>query len=321
MTRLASSPWRAAAAMLALLASASAPMAAGAQEAPTTPKAADEPGLVAEGVALRQKGHDSAAFDVFSHAWERFRTPRAQAHLGLAAQALGRWALAETHLQGALESEDPWVGGKRKLLEDALVVVRRRLGSLEVLANVSEAEVLVDGQVVGQLPLGTPLRLPAGTVVLQVQAGGHVTVQRTVTVEGGQLSRETFHLVRSSPGAGPGADSGSSPPLAGGAPPVEAPATSSLFTTSDRPSLLTSDIWRRRILYGAIGLTALGVGLTTWSGLDTLSARDRYVARPTEQLYNEGIGRQRRTNALMLTTGLVAAGTVAWALLSEWGAP
>jgi PEGA domain len=287
-----------------------------AEPAQTGPeKAGDEPSLIAQGVALRLQGHDAAAFEVFSHAWERFRTPRAQAQLGLAAQALGRWTMAETHLAGALQSDDAWVAGKRKPIEDALVVVRKRLGSLEVLADVDGAEVLVDGKSMGRLPLAAPLRLPAGTVVLQVQAGGHVPVQRSVMVEGGQLARESFQLVKLTPVI----------PLAPAAAAPAAPSAPPLLNASDQPApaplLGSGDTRRRRVLYGAIGLTVAGAALTTWSGLDTLSARDRYVERPTEMGYTEGIGRQRRTNLLLLGTGLVAASALAWALITDWGAP
>jgi hypothetical protein len=318
---------RAAAAVLGLL--AAGPIARAQQLPAPTPqppadgskpaeKLADEPALVAQGVALRLQGHDEAAFEVFSHAWERFRTPRASAQMGLAAQALGRWVVAETQLAGALASDDAWVAGKRKTLEDALTVVRKRIGSLEVLADVPGADVLVNGQIVGQLPLPAPLRLPAGTVVLQVQAKGYVQVQRSVMVEGGQLARESFQLARVTPVI-PLSAATSEAASATAAPSAGAP----LLSASDAPPPAAGggDTRRRRILYGAIGLTAAGLGLSTWSGIDTLSARDAYVERPTEQGYRDGLGLQRRTNVLMIGTGIVAAGALAWALITDWGAP
>ncbi len=288
------------------------------QDPPVKP--VDEPSLISQGVALRVQGQDAAAFDLFSIAWERYRTPRSQAQMGLAAQALGRWAIAETQLAGALLADDSWISGKRKTLEDALATVRKRLGSLEVLANVAEAQVLVDGQTVGQLPMSAPLRLPTGTVVLQVQASGYVPVQRSVMVEAGQLARESFQLVRSSGGPPPG---GLSLAAAVSAPAVAEPVGAPLIATSDRPAATAfgGDTQRRAILYGAVGVAAAGIALSTWSGLDTLSARDRYVARPSEQLYRDGVSRQRRTNLLMVSTGLLAAGALAWALLAEWGSP
>jgi hypothetical protein len=305
---------RAAAAGLVLLL---LPAASAAQQAPEPEGEKgekDESSLIARGVELRLQNKDADAFEVFSQAWERFQTPRAQAHVGLAAQALGRWALAETHLESALRSDDPWVVGKRKTLEEALAIVRKRLGSLEILADVSGVDLLVDGQPTGKLPLERPLRLPVGTVVLQLQADGYVPVQRSVTIAGGQLGRESFRLVRVAPLPSPARVAQMA---------VPAPGVSPGLAVSDRitPAAGNGDTRRRRILLGAVGLTAVAGGLATWSGVDTLAARDRYVERPTEAGYRDGLARQRRTNLLLISTGVVAAGALAWALLTSWGGP
>jgi hypothetical protein len=269
----------------------------------------DEARLVAQGVQLRVQGQDEAAFQLFTQAYERYHTPRAQAQLGLAAQALGRWAVAETHLQAALVADnDPWIVDKRAALQEALTVVRRRLGSLEVLADVTGAEVLVDGQSMGRLPLAGPLRLAAGTVVVQVQAAGYVPVQRPVLVSAGQLARESLRLVRMV--------------LPSAAPPVAAvgPSRPLLLAADRAPDGRDerSDARRRRVLYILMGATAVGAGLSGWSAADTLTARDRYVADPTEAGYRAGLGKQRRTNMALLGTGLVAAGTLAWGLITAW---
>jgi len=60
-----------------------------------------------------------------------------------------------------------------------------------------------------------------------------------------------------------------------------------------------------------LGATAVVGAVAIWSGLDTLSARDDYVAAPTEEGYNDGVSRQTRTNALIgITVGLAAATAV-----------
>jgi hypothetical protein len=192
-------------------------------------------------------------------------------------------------------------------------VVRKRLGSLEVLSDVAGAEVMVDGQGVGKLPLSAPLRLPAGTVVLQVQAPGYLPVQRSVMVQAEQLGRESFQLVRLQQAAP------ALPPTAA-APPVPAAAGAPLsLSAPNSPEAVASGTSRRGVLWGGLAATALGIGLTTWSGLDTLSARDKYVATPTEQGYHDGVGRERRTNILLISTCVVAATTVAWGVITNWG--
>jgi hypothetical protein len=270
----------------------------------------DEPELIAQGIKLRDQNKDEAAFEVFAHAWERHRTARARAQLGLAAQALGRWALAEAHLAGALQMQDPWIDSKRSALEAALEVVRAKLGSLDVLTDVEGAEVMVDGQSVGRTPLSSPLRLPAGTVVVQVHAPGYVSVQRSTAISGGELSRESFKLVRVTR---------DEPPRP--RPPDPAPAAALVATDRPSPPPAQPQTGRRRVLYSLIGATAVGAGLSLWSGLDTLSARDRYVARPSEMGYQDGIGRQRRTNLLFVSSGLLAAGALAWGLITGGGGP
>jgi hypothetical protein len=283
---------------------------------------ATEASLVNEGIKLRQEKRDAAAFETFSRAWERFHTPRSEAHLGIASQALGRWALAETHLVSALEaSDDRWIVAHHRELEAALKVVRKRLGSLDVLAEVPAGEaapggeILVDGQLQGKLPLAAPLRLPAGTVVVQVQAPGYLPVQRPVTIEAEQLARESFRLVRAQatlPPAGP-------PAAAQPAPPSSVELLAPPTVVGARASAEEAPHRRLGVIWGGIGVTLLGAGLSTWSGLDTLSARDRYVESPTESGYRDGVSRQRRTNMLLVGTGVLAAATVAWGLITSWG--
>lgn len=67
------------------------------------------------------------------------------------------------------------------------------------------------------------------------------------------------------------------------------------------------------------GLTAVGAGVLMWSGIDVLAARDAYVASPTEAGYNDGVGRELRTNvALGITAGLGAA-TLVVAFFTDFG--
>jgi hypothetical protein len=270
----------------------------------------DEASLVAQAVALRLQGRDQEAFDLLARAWQTYPTPRVEAQLGLAAQALGQWVLAEKHLSEALlANQDDWIAHRRKVLEQSLLVVRRKVGTLEVLANVSGASLLIDGQGAARLPLRAPLRLPAGTVVVQVQSPGYLPVQRPVTITGGQLARENVLLV---PLPVP------LPTPRAAAAPARAPA---LAVQAERPPPPRSDRRNRRILYALLGTAAAGAGLSLWSGLDTLSARDRYRTDPTASGYQDGLGRQRRTNLLLIGTGVVSAVAALWSVVGHRGAP
>lgn len=65
--------------------------------------------------------------------------------------------------------------------------------------------------------------------------------------------------------------------------------------------------------------TTVSAGVMIWSGLDTLSARDAYVMRPTEAGYLDGAGRETRTNALIATTAVLGLATAAVAVFwTDW---
>ena len=73
-----------------------------------------------------------------------------------------------------------------------------------------------------------------------------------------------------------------------------------------------------------IGGTILTVGLAagaTWSGLDTLEARDRFLASPSEDAFRAGERKQLRTNLLIGATLAAAAGTTLATLLLHRGSP
>ena len=126
-----------------------------------------------EGVELRARGQDEAALAAFRRSWEIAPGPRARAQMALAEQALGRWIQAEQHLQEALVAEaDPWIRRHRAALRAALEVIGEHLGGLDVRGGVPGAEVRVEGRARGTLPLVLPLRVPVGTVVLEVRAPG-----------------------------------------------------------------------------------------------------------------------------------------------------
>jgi hypothetical protein len=267
--------------------------------------AASESDLIRRGVAEREQGRDQAALEIFREAFERFRTPRAQAQMGLACQALGRWGEADAHVSGALaQSSDPWIINNRKVLEQALAVIEKHVGTLEVMSNVPGTEILVDGRLVGQLPMRRPLRLAGGPAMIQARAEGYVSAQRPVNVVPGQLTRESFTLlpVTREPAPAP-----APPPAYVEARPTPPPP--------EQPSFLQS----RAAFIGAAALTAVVGGVALWSGLDTLSARDRYVQEPTEERYNNGVSREKRTNALIGGTAVLGAATLAMGLfVTRW---
>jgi hypothetical protein len=160
------------------------------------PAADDAETLVTRGLELRRERRDAEALALFERAQTITPSPRTKAQIAFAEQALGLWTKAEEDLAAAMSArEDRWIQSHQPALADALEAIRRHLGSLEVRANVTSAELAIDGRVVGPVKPGEPTRVPIGRHVVEVRAPGHRTLSRTIDVEAGAYLRENFELV------------------------------------------------------------------------------------------------------------------------------
>jgi hypothetical protein len=210
---------------LALLAT-SATLAAAPAAAQTPADAA-----ISRGVALRREGRDEAALRVFQLAWRTSGAPRALAQVALAEQALGQWVDAEAHLVEALALRDPWVLAHLPVLQSALAEIRLHVGRLDVGGGPPDAEVVIDGAVVGSLPLAAMLHVPTGSLTFTVRREGYIPVTRTVQVDARFPLRErvTLALALAAPVApvAPVAPivADAPPPVARGAAPEPRPTT------------------------------------------------------------------------------------------------
>src|SRR5262249_38707549 len=118
----------------------------GAGAAPPARAAADPVDeTINRGVQLRRAGDDERAGREFQKAYDQSHSPRAAAQLGLAEQALGRWADADTHLTEALSTTgDPWVEKNRGVLNGALGIIKQHIGRIEISASVAGALVSIN---------------------------------------------------------------------------------------------------------------------------------------------------------------------------------
>jgi hypothetical protein len=155
--------------------------------------------LMKQGLAERRKSHDREALDLFKRAYELDHSARAMAQIGLAEQALGSWADAETHIDAALaHRDDPWIRKNESVLRRSKDAVAAHLGSLELWGTPEGAEVVVNGSSAGTLPLASALRVPVGTVAVTVRADGYVEASRVLDITAGTMARERFALARKS---------------------------------------------------------------------------------------------------------------------------
>jgi hypothetical protein len=217
--------------------------------------AGSDAALIRRGLDLRQKGQDEAALKEFRRAYEMSTTGRALAQIALAEQALGRWLEAETHLTEALtHTQEGWITRNRKHLDQALNDIQGHLGSLELPGNAKTGTVKVDGVQMATLPLTSPLRVPAGSIALEVQAPGYVPIFRNVVVPARGLARERLVFVAVA----------AAKPVAPGKRPA-----GSVTTEEEKPlaptSAPTSNWGPGRtvgVILGVAALGALGTGVT-----------------------------------------------------------
>ena len=155
---------------------------------------AEADAAIKRGVELRRHAKDQDALEEFRKAYALVKSARALAQIGLAEQALGRWVDAENDLAEAMASKsDPWIRKNLSTLNGAVDVIRKHLGSLDVIGPAG-AELLIDGRVAGTLPLAKPARVPIGSLTIEVKKDGFFPATRPVSIAAGELTRESVDL-------------------------------------------------------------------------------------------------------------------------------
>ena len=153
--------------------------------------------LIEQANDLRRQGKDGKALPLARKAYDLAGTARTAAQLGLVEVALGYWLPAEQHLLEALAStRDPWIHKNRGELERVLVGVRASIGELQIEGAPPGAEVFVNGQLAGTLPLPRPIRVGDGPVRLEVRARGHVASSQKLIMHKGAAQRVDVRLAR-----------------------------------------------------------------------------------------------------------------------------
>ncbi len=173
---------------LALAGALSAPLA-GAPRAALAADESDAAALIERGLDLRQAQRDAEALALFEKAQALAPSPRGQAQVALAQQALGRWVLAERNLRAALAVQgDAWIDSRRPILERAMAVIATHLGDV-VLVGAKAGSVFVDGVRVEEPDALTHLRLEVGRRALELRAEGSYPFSRTLEVLPGEVVR------------------------------------------------------------------------------------------------------------------------------------
>ena len=169
-------------------------------------ESAEVEAILKRGIQLRRDGQDEAALAVFQEAEAQApNSVRVLLHVATAAQAASKWLLADEYLRKADQHKnDPYYVKYQNEIEEVKNITAQRVGHFRAVGEPSGAEVILNGQVVGTLPMENPKTLEAGTYVLEVNKPGFFRLRRPISVPGGVLTRETVELNERGPNDPPG---------------------------------------------------------------------------------------------------------------------
>lgn len=254
-----------------------------------------------EGQTAQLAGDYARAAELFELADDTAPSPAALRSAIRNRQAAGDAARAATLAAEAIERY-PADGETRALADEVLAALRGSVGELHV-SCATECTIAIDGRAVGEhAGSAFVVFVEPGAHTLVASWSGRDPVTRTFEVAGGASS--TLALEAPAPTAV--AEPEPEPE------PIPAPAPT--------PEPATGGGGVTPIVFGiGVGLTVVAGGVLVWSGLDVLAARDTYVATPTEAGYNDGLGRETRTNVLIGVTSGLAAATLVVAFFTDFG--
>ena len=181
----------------------------------------------------------------------------------------------------------------------------------------------VDGGLVSsKASAATEFFVAEGSHVLEARWAGREPVSKAFEGAAGQTVDQELRPVAGAPVAGPSA--GTVSPSGTSAPPTTAPVEATAFPPAPppvadgqlNPTPQAHHGLPPTVFWVGTGLTVIAGGALTWSGLNTLSARDRYVKDPTRAGFDNGKSLETRTNLLVVTTAVLGAATVAVGLFA-----
>jgi hypothetical protein len=190
--------------------------------------------------------------------------------------------------------------------------VKRQVGRVELTGDPEGAEVLMNGKVVGKLPLPQPVRVSAGSVDLELRAPGYKPGFRTITLTGGQYQVVVMRLERES-----------EPPAASSTAAADGAAAPPPGVHAARGS--GGQRWRPWVTWGALGGAVVAAGVGAYAinehngdvkGFNKLGCRELGSgAVSTTNPADNGLCAQRRADykndRTMAIVGFSAAGALA----------
>jgi len=245
-----------------------------------------------EGEALFQKHAYAEAAAAFEDAYT------IAPHPAVMLNAINAWSLAgqparAATLSAKLISEGGTDEKSREEARSKMADLRGKVGRLEI-RGAQTKKLTVDGK---SAAMGEVFVDP-GDHLLEAEVDGQ-KVQRRVTVVAGS-SEQILLDAPSKPTA---------PTPTATAAPTAAP-TSTAAEGEGKKGLPPT------VVYVGGALTLVAGGITTWSGLDTLKAKDEFNKNRTDPNKEAGLAKQNRTNVLIGVTAVMGLATVGIALFA-----
>jgi hypothetical protein len=170
------------------------PMQAPAESEAMTDKARDR---YMEGRTLYGQRAWDKAHAAFLAAWSLKKHWQIAGMLGHCEVQLGRHRDAAEHLAFAVRTGSPSANpSELKVLQDQLAEVKRKVGVVSVQVEGQQAEVLMDGRVVGTSPLHDPLFVDPGEYLLKARTTDRTSSEVKVTVGAGSVKEIMLRLDR-----------------------------------------------------------------------------------------------------------------------------
>jgi hypothetical protein len=265
----------------------------------------EEDAVIRHALQLRKSGEDRAALVELQRAYDLGHSPRAVAQLGFAEQALGMWPQAEAHVGEALRArDDHWVRKNRATVEQALATIRAHVGRVEIVGGEPGAQVTVNGQAAGALPLADAIAVSAGPVEIEVRAAGFAPSIKTVNIAVGEYTRVPFTLrppVRTAQAAPPRAIA-----------PVQPVPSAVAQAQTVAPAPERNDGRGQR--YAGIGLVAGGLVAVGGGVAASLTAKKKFDAinadAAADRPYNEANGNWKGYETAATVLYVVGAGAL-----------
>lgn len=249
MTRPTSAPHLLAALAAALLPLVLSPPAAAQAERDATQL------LYNNGLDAAKQGDWDKAYEAFSAAWRVRQHPQIALNLGRAALKTARHGEAAEYLAFFLrETKDQVENQDRALVQELLIEAKQKVATLIIKVNRAGAEVVVDGNVVGQAPLARDLYLDPGSHTVEARLGKERAAPITVDLSAGQSRQLGLSFEKTSDAA----------PLPSGAEEAAAPERDA--GGPQKAILIAGGIVSGAGILAGIGLT---IGAATAEGEDT----------------------------------------------------